>query len=145
MYTSQYKSVQWSSFTSPLTHTYTSHTHTHTHTHTTHTHLREIQLQQMHKTTASIGDTTDHFLVAFTQSSFTLPFVVVVLVAVVLFLCRQRRPRHYTLSRNTSHLSFGRSTSYAGLGSSQSSSRLSSIMAATSGSTSTSFFVKGVG
>jgi len=108
-------------------------------------HRREIQLQQMHKaTSSSIGITTNNLLTALTESSFTLPFMVVISVAILLLLCRQRRPRYYTLSRNASHVSLGRTTSHMSLGRNQSSSRLS-IIAATSGSSNTSFYLKGAG
>ena len=65
---------------------------------------REIQLQQMKS--ASSWDDDGDILTAILQSSFTLPFLVVVFVAILLLACRQRRPHHYNVSRNSSYLNF---------------------------------------
>lgn len=74
--------------------------------------LREIQLHQLQGASSSPWVSSGSSLTA--SSSFLLPLAVVVLVALLLLVCRHRRPRlHGNLSRNTSYLLTSRQVSSA--------------------------------
>lgn len=91
--------------------------------------FREIQMHQMKNgPPSSPWVANSSLLTSLTESSFSLPLFVVVCVALLLLLCRQRRPQRHSLSRTSSYLSLSRTASYVTLSRNTSTARLGSII-----------------